>query len=147
MNWPLTLHYVGVVWQAVSTLIGVLIGASLTSLRGRREWIRDARKEEYRELIKELSMVQRKMMQLKDVGTIPHSSIFWELYSQSYGAFMSCLFIDVTHAEKSLANRWREITERFANTGDSAEFRKQFEFLRDEMIVSARKLVFGRYED
>ena len=61
VNWG---HDISAAWSAIGPLVGVLIGAGLTSRIQRRQWLADKKKEEYRELFAVLTESYGELLQL-----------------------------------------------------------------------------------
>jgi hypothetical protein len=56
MNWPLVESYAKNIWAVCGPLVGVLIGAYVTSRIQRQHWLADQKRAEYRELLSDLSV-------------------------------------------------------------------------------------------
>jgi hypothetical protein len=134
--------YVGSTWQAIGpvvvVLVGVLVGSLLARRSERKRWLADNKKEEYRELLKELGLVYRKLIDLD--GPLAESDEAWSLCYQAEGAFLSCIFIDSELSEQAAQKEWDSALTEFMNTEDHGEFEDRYKKLRKELVSAAQRV-------
>jgi hypothetical protein len=59
---PFPIHWLYVVWAAIGPLVGVIIGAWLTSRWQRKQWVLDNKAREYREALDALNTYRRALL-------------------------------------------------------------------------------------
>lgn len=91
MNWILVGRFASVIWGAVGPLIGVLVGASLTSRIQRRQWLADRKREEYHQLLSTITGAYQEMMLLKNVNDLSMED-YNRLNFTVHNAVQNCMF-------------------------------------------------------
>ncbi|MCU1270724.1 MAG: hypothetical protein JWN74_2018 [Acidobacteriaceae bacterium] len=91
MDWTLAAKIVAVAWAAIGPLVGVLIGAFLTSRIQRRQWLSDRKREEYHELLSTITAAYQEMMLLKNTDNLSMED-YNRLNFTVHNAVQNCIF-------------------------------------------------------
>jgi hypothetical protein len=128
----LTLFYG--IWSALGPLAGILIGYFLTRSWQREQWMRDRKKEEYRELLTGLAT---SMIDLQDYGISDESRNGFKLAGR---IIADRIFIRDDVNALDVGNIYFDAIEDLGNDGDTNRFGERMDVLRIAIIEKAQKL-------
>lgn len=131
------------IWAAVGPLAGLYIGFLLTSREQHQQWLRDNRKEEFKEVVTAVSrFIVDHMAYASSLGSdLPQSK---QAYVDSYKATSLVLtdrvFIHADLYDKNIPHRFLQVAEEYRDAGmDFEKINKQAAELLEELITLARK--------
>ena len=143
--WKAIGNVVTEVWAVVGPLVGIAVGAWLTTLRQKREWVADNKKEEYRELLAAIS--QALSVHLHWNSQFVHGPDDQRQLSQVtpnlVAVIRSRLFIAKEIERLNVLRRWFDISHDFENGHDEAAFGSGIKQLLDDIQIAALKDVSG----
>ena len=126
-------------------LSGVVIGALLVQFLSRsserKQWIRDCRKEEFRELLTALSKAYVNISLFRPVKDLPKEQLL-EMYNLWAAALITIrdrLYISADVAELDLARKWIAADDAFKKDKSVDEFTKRYNELNSAIVEAARK--------
>lgn len=131
------------IWAAVGPLAGLYIGFLLTRREQHQQWLRDNRKEEFKEVVTAMSQfIIGHMVYVSSLGSdMPQSKqAYIDSYKTTSVVLCDRVYIHADLYSKDIPDRFLKIAEQYRDAG--TEFNKingQAGELLEELITLARK--------
>jgi hypothetical protein len=143
MNWPMLEAYAKNIWAVGGPLVGVMIGAYIGSRNQKKQWLRENRKAEYRELLSALA----------DAGSsfLVHYSIFsteataeqkfrtGETSRKAVDVIYNRLFVAREIQELDILKRWDKAMSALQRSHDMDAFAKGIDAIMTDIRATALK--------
>ena len=136
--------YIGTLWGAIGPLIGVIVGALLARSWSLRQWNLENRRDECRELLKEITHTSTVLIELFDrVGlNAPEArQSAWAAYLESLKVLYGRIFIARDVEREKLDERWPHSVHDFASGQINPQ---QFSDRVADIQASIVRMVMGR---
>ena len=130
-------------------IVGTVLGAFLTQHLGksarREEWLRDTRKQEYKEVLTALSTAYLELVRYGTPGTVvvvpgEIERRISDLEAATYRVLHDRIFIARELESEDISKRWTEAVENFArsrNEGYERRFAERFKSIRESIVKLA----------
>lgn len=132
------------VWPVVGPLLGVFFGAYLTGRSQGRKWLADNKKEEYRELLTQLTHSFDEIRHyIPDEEAILNAEPDLEhraRLSKPIMVFADRIFIARDLEEMNTFEKWSTAVQKFLGGNDQKEFSRAVREIRREIIAKASRL-------
>jgi hypothetical protein len=141
-TWKEIAEYSGKVWAVVGPLAGVGIGAYLTGRRQKREWLKENKKEEYRELVAAITRCLSAYVQIYGVQTVRSGEDERTIMAADANfaeVVRSRLFIRNAVRHLKIAQRFMDVKADFRKNGVVELFITSSDRLVDEILAEASK--------
>lgn len=143
MNWTVTAAYAKGIWTAVGPLIGVLIGAYISSRNQRKQRIADSKREEYRELLTTMSKTITIFFRDR-AGLLPNGTNRIDLLTTTSNNVMEVIqtriFIASVMTKLQVLPRWKEALELPQNNAkDNSLFAQAVGKILEDVRNAARE--------
>ena len=137
MHWQTVVDLIRRAWPALGPLIGICIGAYLTTRTQKRQWVRDNKRVEYRELLTAIGDATSKLLVLAGrepvvLGPGEQSERF-EVVRLTLGIIYNRLFIAKEIKELNIQHRWQEGVDALKIRHDVAFFATSMDGIMDDI--------------
>jgi len=131
------------VWPVLGPFAGIWIGVYLSTRTQKRQWIRDNKRLEYRELLTALADAMGKLVlyyRRKPFVSIPGAeSDISETITATVGVIYNRLFIAKEVVELNLLHRWQETVTLLTDKHDPIFFGKSMDRIMEDIRKRALK--------
>jgi len=124
-DWKIVGDWAGKVWTALGPLVGVCIGAWLTSRHLKTSRIADSKKDEYRELLSTLTRTLKTIANFHgpmSVHSGKEEQEYYEAKDEALIAIDTRLFIRKEMNKIELRQRWQNAAQELHQSGHSLAF-------------------------
>jgi hypothetical protein len=128
----------------VGTYLGAFLNQHFSKSARREEWLRDNKKQEYKELLTALSNAYLTLIRFGTPGTALPGEIERQISdteADSYRVLRDRLFIAVELESKNISQLWTEAAHNFAVNRDARKFAERFSAINDKLVRMATKSV------
>ena len=130
------------IWAAMGPIIGIGFGHALTRSWARTQWLRDQRKDEFRELIMTLDDAMRALIERGNVMQDVTSGERLERtrrMSDFYQIVRTRIFTAVDMRKLDVEERWREAVNNYKSDGEGEMFYSHYQSLMDALVKAAMR--------
>jgi hypothetical protein len=143
MHWPSFVGLIRSAWPALGPLVGICIGAYLTTLNQKRQWIRDNKRTEYRELLTAIGDAAGKYVLYygKDhvVVTSSEQREIWETTRATLSVIYNRLFVAKEVEGLHIQRRWENALTALRDKHDAIEFGTSMDSIMNDIRNKAIK--------
>ena len=132
-------------------IAGILLGAFVTHTLSKsarhEEWLRDARRQEYKEVLTALSTAYLELIRFGTPGTVIPGEIerrISDLEAETYRVLQDRILIANELESKDIPRLWTEAVENFARSrteGYERRFAERYKRIRETLVELATKSV------
>lgn len=142
--WWLQLFFA--VAAVIGPWVGLVMGQMLTSRHQHRQWLRDNKKQEYREILNALSNAFLALVEIQ--SGIGFSGMVegeqqrraWNLSHESFRVLRSCLFVAAEVKEADMLVRWTNAVSELDHHRNLTTFTQVYANLNNEIVALGEKL-------
>jgi hypothetical protein len=142
-TWKTIAAYSGRVWAIAGPLVGVLVGAYLTTRTQRKHWILDNRRSEFRKLLTTLTKAYSTIVNITShpVRSGRQEEKCEQMRLLALNVIRDRIFIAPEIKEMGLLEKWDAAVRSFTNDHDYQSFATRFGVIADLVRGAAARLV------
>jgi hypothetical protein len=130
------------VWAVIAPLAGIVLGHYLTRSWQREQWLRDSRKQEFRELLTALTRAYQCMSFLKLPANLlnqEHHDRILSTLEEANITFNDRIYISEDLREKKLYDLWLAARTQYEKDHDWNKFLAVHQQIRNEIVKAATR--------
>lgn len=125
-------------WTAIGPLLGVLVGAYISSRNQKRQWGLDNKRAEYRELLTTLTECGSELMSFP-TGELADRRRIDEIARLSVNVIYNRLFVADMVISTNLMKRWRDCISDLRTSKNINAFRTEFDSIMNDIRSVAKR--------